>query len=125
MLALLGGSLVAVLALGAIAWWLGLGKPDAITPDQAREVAEARLLGFRAGEVHVSTDGRAAIVLGADRDAAIVKTAGVQVAVRRLAWPVDWRQDGETIIVESGEAMFGNVRLALGEADRRALLTAL
>lgn len=125
MILLLGGSLVAVLALAGIAWWLGLGRPDPITQERARAAAEARLLNFRAAAAHVAADGRSALVLGAAREAALVKASGVEVAVRRVRWPLDWRQDGEAIIIESGEAMFGAVRLTLADAERRQLLTTL
>lgn len=110
------GSLAAVLALAGVARLLALGPDEPVTAERAAAAAEARLIGFTARHAVAATDGRAALVLGAGGEAALVKASGVELALRRLAWPLDWHRQGESIVIDSGEAMFGRVTLPCDDA---------
>lgn len=108
MLALLGGSLIAVLALSGLAWLLGLGKPPAIDPVTACAEAEAMLSGFDAAGATISSDGASALVHSQDGSVAVLRRHGVHFVARRVPasavneGPQGWR-------IDTGEAMFGTV----------------
>lgn len=108
MILLLVGSLIAVLALGGLAWLLGLGQTRITDPAMACAEAEAMLPGFDARTAIIGSDGEAALVHGADGSVAVLKRHGAHVAARRVAadavatTPEGWR-------VETGEALFGAV----------------
>ncbi|MCA1749324.1 MAG: hypothetical protein ABR601_06580 [Parasphingopyxis sp.] len=112
------GSLVAVFALAGIAWWLGVGTPPAIGSEEAarRHAAEAHS-GFRPREAAVDADGRAALVLGEDREIVLLRPHGARIAARVFRGaPPCAVSDGE-LKIASGERMFGDVTLRLGEAE--------
>ncbi|MBA4047128.1 MAG: hypothetical protein C0476_01155 [Sphingomonas sp.] len=108
MLVLLGGSLIAVLALGGLAGLLGLGKARGIDSASACAEAEAMLSGFVAHHAIIGSDGAAALVHGSDGSVAVLKRHGVHFAARRVAASAvcdtadGWR-------VDTGEAMFGAI----------------
>ncbi|WP_114952078.1 hypothetical protein [Sphingosinicella terrae] len=119
---LLAGSLGGVLALAGIAWLLGLGGAEIGDADEARRHAEEALAGFTAAEAFVSADRRAALVLGAENAAALVKVHGAQIAVRRLdRLAVEPVQGG--VRIGSGDRLFGDLALALPPEARDRLLT--
>lgn len=120
--ALLGASLAAVLALSGVAWLLGLGRVAALDAQQAAAEA-ARLELGAARDVFLSTDGAAAIVQ-AEHGVALVRRHGAQLVGRALSRPVRWHGEGDMLVIETGERMFGPTRLTL-DADRRALLLTL
>jgi hypothetical protein len=122
---LVAGSLAGVLALAAAAWLLGLGGGTITGEAEAMREAEDALSGFRAARALVSRDRRAALVRGIDGELALLKVHGVHVAVRRLQPPVEVKDEGETVRVATGEAMFGAVRLRLDPQDRDKLRTML
>ena len=120
---LLGGSVAGVLALVAVAWWLGLGGGAIADEAQARQAAEESQTGFVAEEAIVSSDGKAALVRGGDGDFILLKVHGVHVAARRLAPPLSVRTLPDGAIVASGERMFGDVRLSLSAEQQDKLRT--
>lgn len=122
---LVAGSLAGVLALAAIAWALGLGGSSIAGEGEAMRSAEQALAGFRAERAVVSSDGRAAVVRGEDGTIALLKAHGANLAARRLVPPVETREEGEAIVIASGETMFGDVRVRLGAAERDRLLAML
>ncbi|MFN3943360.1 MAG: hypothetical protein ACK4K7_00355 [Allosphingosinicella sp.] len=121
-LALLAGSLVAVLALAAVAWLLGLGGGAIGDEAEAMRIAEEDLGGFRAERAFLSADGTAALVLGAGGAAAVLKQHGTRPAVRRLP-ELRAAPDPQGIRIATGERMFGDVLLKLDAAERDRLLT--
>ena len=121
---LLLGSVLGVLGLAAAAYLLRLGGGE-LTEAEAGRMAEDALPGFVASEAVLSRDGRAALVLGAAGDAALLKLHGVHVAARRVVRPVRVERLEEGLRVESGERMFGDVTLRLPPEDRDRLLTLL
>ncbi|WP_044334639.1 hypothetical protein [Sphingomonas hengshuiensis] len=111
-LAVLGASLAAVLGLALIARLLGLGGGGIAGEDAAMTEAEAMLSGFDGVRAVVGSDGRAALVWGADGSVALLKLHGAQVAARRL--PGDFAREvtPKGLVVDSGERGFGRVLLA-------------
>lgn len=122
-LTLLLGSLAGVLGLAAIAWMMGLGGGGIAGPEEAMRLAEESLGGFTATDAFVSEDGLAALVSGEGADAALLKAHGTQVAARRLSRPLRIAPEESGVAIDSGERMFGPVRLRLAPADRDRLLT--
>lgn len=117
--ALLGGSLVAVLALAGIAAWLKLGG-DPLDEAAALDAAGDMLPGFVPEAVLRGSDGNAALVRGREGRVAVVKVHGAQPAVREVMRPVGLGTTSDGIVVRSGDRMFGDVvlqRRALGEIE--------
>lgn len=114
---LLIGSLGGVLALALIARLLRLGGAAIGDAEEAVRLAEEALSGFVARHAFLSADHAAAAVVGVDGTLALVKRHGAQFAVRRLTPPVAFTRDGATIAIDSGERLFGRVKLTLAESD--------
>ncbi len=107
---LLGGSLVAVLALAGVAALLRLGG-DPLDEDAALDAAGDTLAGFVPEAALLGEDGGAALVRGRGGRVALVKRHGAQAVVRELARPIGLRAvDGGTV-VEPADRMFGAVVL--------------
>ncbi|HEX8383220.1 MAG TPA: hypothetical protein VF592_07580 [Sphingomonas sp.] len=122
----LGGSLLAILLLAGIAWWLRLGRDARIeSPEAAADAADHALPGFRTGGAVVGADGMAALAV--DRDAvrlAVCKRHGARIAVREVGWDAV-RSTPEGIVVETGERRFGRVPVKGVDAlDMRRLAVA-
>lgn len=77
-------SLLAIVALTGLAYLMGFRSKSELDAEQAAAEAEAALPGFRAVEVAVATDGRAALLKGMDGGTAIVLPRGTDWIVRRL-----------------------------------------
>lgn len=108
----LAASLVAVLALAAAAWALGLGRGGRIgAPEEAADAAEAALAGFAAENAVLGADGQGALVVAADGRVAVAKRHGARVAVREVGWGAV-RSTADGVVVETGERLFGRVALA-------------
>lgn len=122
---LLIGSILGVIGLAAIAYWLGLGGGAIADAEEARRIAEEALPGFEGGEAFLSADGRAVLVLGRDGAVALLKQHGTQPAARRLERPLDVQPLDDGLRVDSGERMFGSVTLRLAPDERDRLLTLL
>jgi hypothetical protein len=110
------GSLAAILALTALAWWLKLGGD----PRLDSEAAVARA----AGEVE---DGFAPVAIAADGTAAlardgagrimVIKRHGNRFAGRVLGAGAEAWIEAARLIVDPGEARFGTVTLTLPDAQ--------
>jgi hypothetical protein len=110
-LAVLGGSLAAILVLAAVAWMLRLGGGAIGGEAEAMRVAEEILSGFEADRAVLGSDGQAALVYGRDGSVALLKVHGAQVAGRRLRPPLDLSPSSEGLRIASGERRFGAVTL--------------
>ena len=119
----LGGSLVAILLLAGIAWWLRLGRDARIAgPEEAADAADHALPGFRTAGAVVGADGLAALAVDAGgARLAICKRHGARIAVREVGWDVV-RSTGDGVVVETGERRFGRVAVTGVDAlDMRRL----
>ena len=116
---LLGGSLVAVMALAGIAAWLKLGG-EPLDEAAALDAAGDMLPGFVPEAVLLGSDGAAALVRGVEGRVAVVKVHGAQPAVREIKRPIGLGTTSDGIVVRSGDRTFGDVVLqgrALGEVE--------
>lgn len=109
-LAVLGGSLVAILLLALAARLLRLGGARIAGEAAAIAEAEAILPGFEGARAIVAEDGQAALVHGRD-GIALLKVHGARVAGRRIERPYDATAEPEGLRVASGDARFGAVLL--------------
>ena len=108
---LLGGSLVAVLGLAAVAWALKLGKIERIvSPEEAAEAADQSLVGFDTVGAVVGADGSGALAVTDDGRVAVIKRHGARIVVREVTWHLV-RSTPAGIVVETGERRFGTVAI--------------
>jgi hypothetical protein len=116
------GSLVAILALAGLAWWLRLGRAPLLADDDAvRRAAGEVEDGFIPITVAHDTAGRAALAKDVDGRIMLVKRHGNRFAGRVLtsAAKAQLRNDlGQAALeVDCGEARFGKVFLELAEPE--------
>lgn len=110
------GSLVAILALAGLAWWLKLGGAPLLDSDDAvRRAAGEVEDGFapvaiardRAGLAALARDGAGRIVL--------IRRHGNRFAGRVLDARATARASGDALAIDPGERRFGIVRLELAK----------
>lgn len=116
------GSLAAILALSALAWWLRLGGAPLLSDDAAvRRAADEVETGFAPDTIARDNQGRAALARDAQRRIILIKRHGNRFAGRILtsAAKARLRKDlGQTTLeLDCGEARFGKVFLDLSDAD--------
>ena len=117
-LTVLLGSIAAVLVLAGIAWLLKLGKEPRIeSPEAAAQHAREAHSGFRPKDIALDRDGRAALVLGESGEVVLLRPHGAQIAARGFRAPPTATQIGDTLTIATGDAMFGDTALILGEAE--------
>lgn len=108
---LLGGSLVAILALSGLAWLLKLGRVERIaSPEEAADAADQSLTGFDTIGAVVGADGSGALAVTDDGRVAVMKRHGARIAVREVTWH-DVRSTPAGIVVETRERRFGTVAI--------------
>lgn len=112
------GSLVAILALAGLAWWLKLGgTPRLDSEDAVRRAAGEVEDGFAPVAVACDAEGAGALVRdGAGRIMAI-KRHGNRFAGRVLGRDAGARVAGGQLEVYPGEARFGTVFLTIRDAE--------
>lgn len=116
------GSLVAILALAGLAWWLRLGGAPLLDSDAAvRRAAGEVEDGFDPVAIARDAHGMAAVISDAQGRIMVIKRHGNRFAGRVLgpaARAVIWRdQRSPALEVDCGEARFGKVFLGLTEPD--------
>ena len=114
-------SLVAILALAALAWKLGLGPSGApFTSDEAvREAANEAVDGFAPIQIARDADGHAALAVDASGRVLLLRAHGAATAGRLLGPLAIARADGTTLTVATGERRFGDATLS-GLPDAKA-----
>lgn len=109
------GSLVAILALAGIAWWLKLGGAPLLDSDGAvRRAAGEVEDGF--APVATAHDGSAALARDAAGRIMVIKRHGNRFAGRVLGSGSTARLAAGALEVDPGEARFGTVLLHLPDA---------
>lgn len=116
------GSLVAILALAGLAWWMRLGGAPVLADDEAvRRAAGEVEDGFAPVTIAVAQDGLAALASDTGGRIMVIKRHGNRFAGRVLgpgAHARLWRDRGETALeVDCGEARFGKVFLDIPDAE--------
>ncbi len=125
---MLGQTLISIGGIALVvllARWLGVRRPAAgLDPKAAADLAEFTLAGFVAEDVAVGADG-GALVSGQGGRFALIKPHGSHWAVRGLTAPVQVTVESADLIVESGDPMFGAVRLRIGAEAAETLAARL
>ena len=114
-------SLVAILALAALAWKLGLGPRGAPldSDDAVREAANEAVDGFAPVSIARDREGHAALAADADGRVLLLRAHGAATAGRLLGPLANARADGTTLTVATGERRFGDAILS-GVPDAKA-----
>jgi hypothetical protein len=112
------GSLVAILLLAGLAWWLRLGGTPVLGSDDAvRRAADEVEVGFDPITIARDAEGHAALARDAAGRIMVIKRHGNRFAGRVLtpAARARLQEDSEhgALAVDCGEARFGQVVLAL------------
>lgn len=124
-LALLGGSLAAILLLALAARFLRLGGARLANEDEAREIAEATFADFEADRAWLDIDGQSAVVTGKRGDHALVRRHGARFIARRLPRPAQVDASGAVVVIASGERLLKPFVITLASAEEARLLTSL
>jgi hypothetical protein len=116
------GSLVAILALAGLAWWLRLGgTPHLASEDDVCRAAGEVEDGFTPVAIACDAEGAGALARDAQGRIMVIRRHGNRYAGRVLtaqasALPQD--HPGEfNIVIDCGEARFGKTFLTLAEPD--------
>jgi hypothetical protein len=116
------GSLVAILALAGLAWWLRLGGAPRLDSDAAvcRAAGEVED-GFTPVETACDAEGAAALARNAAGRIMVIKRHGNRFAGRVLGPGAAARLDDQpgeyNLVVDAGEARFGKVFLTLPQPE--------
>lgn len=116
------GSLIAILVLAGIAYWLKLGgTPLLVSQEAVRRAAQEVYDGFEAVVSACDAQGHAALARDADGRIIVIKRHGNRFAGRVLgpgARARLWKQRGKTALeVDPGEVRFGKVILHLSDPE--------
>ncbi len=116
-LAILAGSLAAVLALAALTRLLGLGVQRPIIRDAGHAIvlAEEAETGFGGVRAEVDAAGTGAIVTNANGAMMLVRAHGVHFAARRIRRNCAARLNRRFLTINPGDRHFGAVTLDLGD----------
>jgi hypothetical protein len=120
------GSLVAILALVGLAWWMKLGGSPALSSSEDVSRAAGEVVdGFAPVAESRDVAGRAALARDAAGRIMVIKRHGNRFAGRILGPDAAarlWRDQGSTgLEVDCGEARFGKVFLDLPDAQAWAV----
>ncbi len=109
-------SLLAVIALGWLARWMGLGGDVRIQDeDHARQIANDALYGFAGAAVALDKAGYSALVKDAAGHHALINAKGAHFVVRQVYPPIEGRLDRALLTIDLQEPDFDPVTLNLGE----------
>ena len=113
----LGGSLVAILVLAAIAWALKLGSSPGITDEaEARRLASEADTGFDPCEVALSQDKASAILADSQGRIMVLRKHGTHFAARVLEPGASAQVEDGILTITPTDRTFGKVVLDLGAA---------
>lgn len=109
------GSLVAIIALAALAWKLRLGDGARLhDKESARRLAGEALCGFEACEIVLDRAGIGALLRDREGRVMLLKRHGAHWAARLLDSHAHARLDRQFLIVATAEKTFGAITLDLG-----------
>ncbi|HMO67692.1 MAG TPA: hypothetical protein PKD92_07415 [Novosphingobium sp.] len=114
-LLVLGGSLLAVIALVVLTRVLGLGgEPRIRDADHARELANEALFGFEPVEIGLDKAGYGALLRDAAGRVLLLRRHGTHFAGRLLDRQTQARLDRNFLMIQPADRFFGTVTLNLG-----------
>ena len=112
------GSLVAILALGGIAHWLGLGPSPRLADEAAARVAaDEAVSGFTPTAISLDRDGHGALMRDAAGRILLLRPHGVHFAGRVLSPYARAYRDGAALVIDSAEKRYGAARLEVDDAS--------
>jgi hypothetical protein len=111
-------SVLAVLLLTGLAWFMGFRARPTLDEASARSEADGRLAGFRATDVVLADGGRGAVLRGADGSLALLLPFGDGWLSRRLSHGTPLVHRGGQLLVPLGEPMLAEARLPLERLPR-------
>lgn len=111
-------SLIAILVLAGIAYWLKLGgTPLLVSQEAVRRAAQEVHDGFEAVEIACDAQGHAALARDANGHIVVIKRHGNRFAGRVLGLDAAaWVAEGQ-LEVYPGEERFGTVFLTIPDAE--------
>ncbi len=110
------GSLAAIVALAALAWWLKLGPARRLESEEdARREANEAVDGFDPVEVALDHEGRAGLLRDAKGQILLLRQHGTHFAGRVLTLAASARIDDGALVVDTAEKRYGGVRLHLDD----------
>lgn len=112
------GSLVAILALAGLAWWLRLGGTPVLDSEAAVQRAAGEVEeGFVPARYALSVDGATALARDGGGRIMVIKRHGNRFAGRVLGTAAQARIERERLTVDCGEPRFGTVFLTIPDAE--------
>ena len=112
----LGASLAAILLLAWLSRWLGLGRDVRLQDEaEARQLAQAALSGFVAAELVIDRAGIGALLRDQQGRVMLLRRHGAHFAARLLDSHAFARLDHNFLTVGTGEVLFGQITLDLGD----------
>ncbi len=108
------GSLVAILALAGLAYWLKLGPAPRLADEAAARVAaDEAVSGYDPVAIGIDRDGTAALLRDAAGRILLLRQHGVHFAGRLLSPAARVRKEGEALVIDTAERRYGAARLVL------------
>ena len=108
------GSLAAILAVGALAWWLKLGPQARIADEaEARRAAHEAVDGFDPVAIAVDAAGAGALLADKTGRILLLRPHGTHLAGRLLSPSASAHSEQGTLTVVTGEKRFGDARLTV------------
>jgi hypothetical protein len=112
------GSLVAILAVAGLAWWLKLGGTPQLSSDREAQAAASEAIdGFESVETAIDANGNGAILRDRSGCLLLLKRHGNKLTGRLLTHSATGRIDKGQLVVDSGERRFGLVILTIDHAQ--------
>lgn len=110
------GSLVAILALAGLAYWLKLGPAPRLTDEAAaRRAADDAVSGYEPVAIGLDRDGRAAVMRDAAGRILLLRPHGVHFAGRILTAAARVHRADTELVIDTAEKRYGSVRLELDD----------
>lgn len=117
MLLQFGASLIAIFALAGLAVLLKLGGNPTLPDEVAVTLAAGEVEdGFKTERSSISRGGKAALTRDPSGRIMVIKRHGNKFAGRILTSSSSCREVVDALVVETGDAQFGAVRLSLKDA---------
>lgn len=110
------GSLVAILALGGLAYWLKLGPAPRLTDEAAaRRAAEEAVSGYEPVAIGIDREGRGAVMRDAAGQILLLRAHGVHFAGRILTPEARAYRSDTALVIDTAEKRYGSARLVLDD----------
>lgn len=111
------GSLVAILGLAGLAYWMKLGGAPTLADEASlRRAADEVADGFEVADYALSHDHTAALARDGEGRIVLIRRHGNRFAGRVLTTHAAAQASGKVLTIDCGERRFGSTRLELDEA---------